>query len=90
MLGFKDFCFPIIKTVKVLIHFCIIQDGDHARMNALTTELVDSLFDDVKTSHEAFLRGVQLSGEHAVALHLETYHLLDSALHLSSTFQQRE
>lgn len=39
-----------------------LQDGDHARMNSLTTELVDSLFDDVTTIHEAFMRGVRISG----------------------------
>lgn len=37
--------------------------GDYARMNSLTTELVEKLFDDVTTSHEAFLRGVRLSGD---------------------------
>ena len=31
-------------------------------MNSLTTELVERLFDDVTTSHEAFLRGVRISG----------------------------
>jgi len=40
-----------------------LPDGDHARMNSLTTELVERLFDDVSTSHEAFLRGVRLSGD---------------------------
>lgn len=40
-----------------------IQDGDYARMNSLTTELVEKLFDDVNTSHEAFLRGVRISGQ---------------------------
>ncbi|XP_015758915.1 PREDICTED: long-chain-fatty-acid--CoA ligase 1-like [Acropora digitifera] len=35
---------------------------DGARMNSLTTELVETLFDDVTTVHEAFMRGVRLSG----------------------------
>lgn len=40
-----------------------LPDGDHARMNSLTTELVESLFDDVTTIHEAFMRGVRISGD---------------------------
>lgn len=40
-----------------------LPDGDYARMNSLTTELVERLFDDVTTSHEAFLRGVRISGD---------------------------
>ena len=31
-------------------------------MNSLTTELVEQLFDDVSTIHEAFMRGVRISG----------------------------
>lgn len=40
-----------------------LPDGDYARMNSLTTELVEKLFEDVSTSHEAFLRGKRLSGD---------------------------
>ena len=40
-----------------------MQDGDYARMNSLTTELVEKLFEDVSTSYEAFLRGKRLSGQ---------------------------
>ena len=41
-------------------------------MNSLTTELVERLFEDVSTSHEAFLRGVRLSGQSVwfVMLHI--------------------
>ena len=47
----------LLQTSKLYL-----QDGDYARMNSLTTELVERLFDDVTTSHEAFLRGVRISG----------------------------
>lgn len=40
-----------------------LPDGDRARMNSLTTELVEQLFDDVSTIHEAFMRGVRISGD---------------------------
>ena len=39
-------------------------------MNSLTTELVERLFDDVTTSHEAFMRGVRLSGQAGFDAHL--------------------
>ena len=44
-------------------YYLLMQDGDYARMNSLTTELVEKLFEDVSTSHEAFLRGKRLSGQ---------------------------
>lgn len=51
----------------ICINFSL-QDGDHARMNSLTTELVESLFDDVTTIHEAFMRGVRISGHNDINL----------------------
>lgn len=52
-----------VKIFPLIYFFKKIQDGDYARMNSLTTELVEKLFDDVNTSHEAFLRGVRISGQ---------------------------
>ena len=51
------------QFIQFTVFNLLLQDGDHARMNSLTTELVERLFDDVSTSHEAFLRGVRLSGQ---------------------------
>ncbi|XP_068706539.1 long-chain-fatty-acid--CoA ligase 1-like [Montipora foliosa] len=36
---------------------------DGARMSSLSTEIIERLFDDVTTAHEAFMRGVNLSGD---------------------------
>ena len=46
----------------ILLSNLLSQGEDGARMNSLTTELVETLFDDVTTVHEAFMRGVRLSG----------------------------